>query len=103
MSKDVQIVSELTSKVAIPTVNLGRGIQKIYKTKARNFFGTMKIGQSFTVENRSVEAVKRWSKDWRRDLRATGKKSAKKLAERGFITKHETVNKTNGVRVWRYV
>ena len=103
MSKDVQIVSELTSKVAIPTVNLGRGIQKIYKTKARNFFRIMKVGQSFTVENRSVEAVKRWSKDWRRDLRATGKKKDSILADRGFITKHEIVDKTQGVRVWRYI
>ena len=31
------------------------------------------------------------------------KKSSNKLAQRGFITKHETINKTNGVRVWRYV
>ena len=103
MSENIQIVGELSSKVEMPKINLGRGIQKIYKTKARKFFETMKVGQSFSVENRSVEAVKRWSKDWRRDLRATGKKSAKKLAERGFITKHETVNKTNGVRVWRYI
>ena len=103
MSKDVQIVSELTSKVAIPTVNLGRGIQKIYKTKARKLFETMKVGQSFSVESRSVEAVKRWSKDWRRDLRATGKKKDATLADRGFITKHEIVGKTQGVRVWRYI
>ena len=103
MNENIQIVGELSSKVEMPKMNLGRGIQKIYKTKARKFFETMKVGQSFSVENRSVEAVKRWSKDWRRDLRATGKKSAKKLAERGFITKHETVNKTSGVRVWRYV
>ena len=49
----------------------------------------MKVGQSFSVESRSVEAVKRWSKDWRRDLRATGKKANIKLAKRGFITKIE--------------
>jgi hypothetical protein len=97
-----QIVGELTSKVKIPVAGQ-RGPLALYKAKAKTFFETMKVGQSFTVENRSVEAVKRWSKDWRRDLRATGKKSAKKLAERGFITKHETINKTNGVRVWRYV
>ena len=103
MKESIQIVGDLTSQIEMPTVNLGKGVQKIYKTKAKKFFKTMKVGQSFSVENRSVEAVKRWSKDWRRDLRATGKKSSTKLAERGFITKHETVNKTNGVRVWRYV
>ena len=102
MSKNTQIVGELTSKIKIPVAGQ-RGPLALYKAKAKTFFETMKVGQSFTVENRSVEAVKRWSKDWRRDLRATGKKSAKKLAERGFITKHETVNKTSGVRVWRYV
>jgi len=102
MSKNTQIVGELTSKVEMPIAGC-RGPLAIYKAKAKTFFETMKVGQSFTVENRSVEAVKKWSKDWRRDLRATGKKSAKKLAERGFITKHETVNKTNGVRVWRYI
>ena len=103
MSTKIQIVGELTSKIEIPTVNLGRGPQTLYKTKAKKFFNTMEIGQSFSVENRSVEGVKRWAKDWRRDLRATGKKSNEKLAERGFITKHEIVNKTSGVRVWRYV
>ena len=103
MKDNVQIVGELNSDIKMPTINQGRGPQALYKAKARTFFGNMKIGQSFTVENRSVEAVKRWSKDWRRDLRATGKKSSTKLAERGFITKHETVNKTNGVRVWRYI
>ena len=99
----VQIVGELSNKVKIPEVNLGRGPQSLYKTKAKKFFETMKIGESFSVESRTVEAVKRWAKDWRRDLRATGKKSNEKLAERGFITKHEIVNKTSGVRVWRYV
>ena len=103
MSTNIQIVGELSSKVEMPTINLGRGPQALYKAKAKTFFKTMKIGQSFTVENRTVEAVKRWAKDWRRDLRANGKKSAEKLAERGFITKHEIVNKTSGVRVWRYV
>ena len=103
MSEIIQIVGELSNKVEMPKMNLGRGIQKIYKTKARKFFETMKVGQSFSVESRSVEAVKRWAKDWRRDLRANGKKSSNKLAQRGFITKHETINKTNGVRVWRYV
>ena len=103
MKDNIQIVGELNSSIELPKINLGRGIQKIYKTKAKKFFETMKIGQSFSVESRSVEAVKRWSKDWRRDLRATGKKSSIKLAKRGFITKHEIVNKTNGVRVWRYV
>ena len=103
MKENIQIVGDLTSQVKMPTFNLGRGIQKIYKTKARKLFETMKVGQSFSIENRSVEAVKRWSKDWRRDLRATGKKSSIKLAKRGFITKHEIVNKTSGVRVWRYI
>ena len=99
----IQIVGELSNKIKMPSVNLGRGPQALYKTKAKKFFETMKIGQSYSVENRSVEGVKRWAKDWRRDLRATGKKSNEKLAERGFITKHEIVNKTSGVRVWRYV
>jgi len=103
VKKDIQIVGELSSNVKMPTMNLGRGPQALYKAKAKTFFETMKIGQSFTVENRTVEAVKRWAKDWRRDLRANGKKSSNKLAQRGFITQHETVNKTNGVRVWRYV
>jgi len=103
MKESIQIVGELTNQIEMPTVNLGKGVQKIYKTKAIKFFGTMKVGQSFSVENRSVEAVKRWSKDWRRDLRATGKKKDITLAERGFITKHEIVGKTQGVRVWRYV
>ena len=103
MKENIQIVSDLTSQVEMPTVNLGRGVQRIYKAKARNLFATMKVGQSFSVENRSVEAVKRWSKDWRRDLRATGKKKDTILANRGFITKHEIVGKTQGVRVWRYI
>ena len=103
MKESIQIVGELNNNVKMPTINLGRGPQALYKAKAKTFFETMKIGQSFTVENRTVEAVKRWSKDWRRDLRANGKKSLVKLAKRGFITKHEIVNKTNGVRVWRYV
>ena len=102
MSKNTQIVGELTSKVEMPVAGQ-RGPLAIYKAKAKTFFTTMKVGQSFSVENRSVEAVKRWSKDWRRDLRATGKASNVKLADRGFITKHEIVNQTNGVRVWRYV
>ena len=103
MNKNIQIVGELSNKVKMPSINLGRGPRALYKAKAKKFFETMKIGQSFSVENRSVEGVKRWAKDWRRDLRATGKKSNEKLAERGFITKHEIVNKTSGVRVWRYV
>ena len=103
MNDNIQIVSELSSKIDMPTINLGRGVQKIYKAKARKFFETMKVGQSFSVANRSVEAVKRWSKDWRRDLRATGKKKDATLADRGFITKHEIVGKTQGVRVWRYI
>ena len=40
--------------------------------------------------------------DWRRELRATGRKSSLKLADRGFVTKHEVINKTNGCRVWRF-
>ena len=102
MSKNIQIVGELTSKVEMPIASQ-RGPLAIYKAKAKTFFATMKVGQSFSVENRSVEAVKRWSKDWRRDLRATGKKKDTILADRGFITKHEIVGKTQGVRVWRYI
>ena len=100
MSKNIQIVGELTSKVEMPGC---RGPLALYKTKAKTFFATMKVGQSFSVENRSVEAVKKWAKDWRRDLRATGKKKDTILADRGFITKHEIVGKTQGVRVWRYI
>ena len=96
----IQIVGELSNKIKMPSVNLGRGPQALYKTKAKKFFETMKIGQSFSVESRTVEAVKRWSKDWRRDLRATGKKKDSILADRGFITKHEIVDKTQGVGVW---
>ena len=103
MSKDVQIVSDLTNQVEMPKINLGRGVQRIYKTKAKKLFETMNVGQSFSVENRTVEAVKRWSKDWRRDLRATGKKKDATLANRGFITKYEVIGKTQGVRVWRYI
>ena len=102
MSKNIQIVGELTSKVEMPVAGQ-RGPLAIYKAKAKTFFTTMKVGQSFSVENRTVEAVKRWSKDWRRDLRATGKKKDAILADRGFITKHEIVGKTQGVRVWRYI
>ena len=103
MSTNIQIVGELNDKVEMPTIYLGRGPQALYKTKAKKFFETMKIGQSFSVENRSVEGVKRWAKDWRRDLRATGKKKDAILANRGFITKYEVIGKTQGVRVWRYV
>ena len=103
MNTNIQIVGELNNKVEMPTINLGRGPQALYKAKAKTFFKTMKIGQSFTVENRTVEAVKRWAKDWRRDLRITGKKKDATLANRGFITKHEIVGKTQGVRVWRYI
>ena len=103
MKRNMQIVGELSNKMDMPRINLGRGPQALYKAKAVKFFETMKVGQSFSVESRSVEAVKRWSKDWRRDLRATGKKKDTTLANRGFITKHEIVGKTQGVRVWRYI
>ena len=103
MKNNIQIVGELNNDVKMPTINQGRGPQALYKAKARTFFETMKVGQSFSVENRTVEAVKRWSKDWRRDLKATGKKTYIKLAKRGFITQHEIVNNTKGVRVWRYI
>ena len=103
MSDKIQIVGELSDEVKIPEVNLGRGPQALYKTKAKKFFETMTIGQSFSVKSRSVEAVKKWAKDWRRDLRATGKKKNETLANRGFITKYEIVGKTQGVRVWRYI
>ena len=97
-----QIVGELTSKVEMPVAGQ-RGPLALYKAKAKTFFTTMKVGQSFSVGNRTVEAVKRWSKDWRRDLRATGKKKDATLANRGFITKYEVIGKAHGVRVWRYV
>jgi|TARA_Y100000310_G_scaffold159116_1_gene158639 hypothetical protein len=103
MSDKIQIVGELSDEVKLPEVNLGRGPQALYKTKAKKFFETMKIGQSFSVKSRSVEAVKKWAKDWRRDLRATGEKKNETLANRGFITKYEIVGKTRGVRVWRYI
>ena len=102
MLKNTQIVGELTSNVKMPIAGC-RGPLAIYKAKAKTFFKNMKVGQSFTVEDRTVEAVKRWSKDWRRDLRATGKKKDAILANRGFITKYEVIDKTQGVRVWRYV
>jgi len=102
MKKSTQIVGELTSKIEIPVAGQ-RGPLALYKAKAKTFFETMKVGQSFSVENRTVEAVKKWSKDWRRDLRATGKKRDAILANRGFITKYEIIGKTQGVRVWRYV
>ena len=102
MKKSTQIVGELTSKIKMPVAGQ-RGPLALYKAKAKTFFATMKVGQSFSVENRSVEAVKRWSKDWRRDLRATGKKKDAILADRGFITKYEVIGKVQGVRVWRYV
>ena len=102
MSKNIQIVGELTSEVEMPVASQ-RGPLAIYKAKAKTFFATMKVGQSFSVKNRTVEAVKRWSKDWRKDLRATGKKKDATLANRGFITKYEVIGKIQGVRVWRYV
>ena len=103
MKRNMQIVGELSNKMDMPRINLGRGPQALYKAKAVKFFETMTVGQSFPVEDRTTEAVKRWTKDWRRDLRATGKKSNDNMAKRGFVVLHEIVNKTNGVRVWRYV
>ena len=102
MNRNIQIVGDLTSKVSMPTINLGKEAAMVYKTKAQKWFETMRVGQSFTVEARTVEGVKRWAKDWRRELRATGRKSSIKLADRGFVTKHEVINKTNGCRVWRF-
>ena len=102
MNNNIQIVGELTNKVTMPLVHVGKGLTREYKAKAYKFFETMEVGQSFTVKSRSIEGVKRWNKDWRRDLRAGGSKADLKLAERGFLTKHEIVDKTNGCRVWRF-
>ena len=74
----------------------------IYKLKANKYFATMKLTNSFFVEDRTIEAVKRWIKDWRLDLRATGKAENKLLAERGFVCKNAIVKTKKGVRVWRF-
>tara|TARA_R100000656_G_C3931199_1_gene124861 strand:+ start:542 stop:865 length:324 start_codon:yes stop_codon:yes gene_type:complete len=96
------IVGNLTSNVELPQLYIGRDASNVYKTKAIKYFENMNIGDSFTVKSRSVEGVKRWTKDWRRDLRVTGNKDSIKLANRGFVTKYEEVENTKGCRVWRF-
>ena len=100
--KQYDIVSDLTSDVEFPQTYLGKDASRVYKNKAIKHFETMDIGDSFAVKSRSVEGVKRWTKDWRRDLRITGNEFNIELANRGFITKYEEVEKTKGCRVWRF-
>ena len=100
--KQYDIVSDLTSDIELPQTYLGKDASRVYKNKAIKHFETMDIGDSFAVKSRSVEGVKSWAKSWRRDLRIKGNGDSMELADRGFVTKHEVVNKTNGVRVWRF-
>ena len=96
------IVGELTSNVEFPQSYLGRDASKVYKSKAMKHFENMNIGDSFTVKSRSVEGVKTWAKTWRRDLRIIGNEDSIELANRGFVTKYEEVENTQGCRVWRF-
>ena len=96
------IVGELTSNVEFPQSYLGRDASKVYKSKAMKHFENMNIGDSFTVKSRSVEGVKAWAKTWRRDLRIIGNEDSIELANRGFVTKYEEVENTQGCRVWRF-
>jgi len=100
--RDLNIVGDVTSNVDMPNVHVGMQASSLYKGRAKEHFASMNIGESFTVKARSVEGVKRWQKDWRRDLRTSGIESNNTLAERGFITKYEVVENTNGCRVWRF-
>ena len=95
-----EIVGMLETDVKMPKVC--GPYRAIYKVKANEHFATMKVTNSFFVEDRTVEAVKRWIKDWRLDLRATGKAEDKRLAERGFVCKNAIVKTKKGVRVWRF-
>ena len=95
-----EIVGMLETNIKMPKIC--GPYRAIYKVKANEHFATMKVTNSFFVEDRTVEAVKRWIKDWRLDLRATGKAENKTLAERGFVCKNAIVKKTKGVRVWRF-
>ena len=95
-----EIVGMLETNIKMPKIC--GPYRAIYKVKANEHFATMKVTNSFFVEDRTVEAVKRWIKDWRLDLRATGKTEDKLLADRGFVCKNAIVKKTKGVRVWRF-
>ena len=95
-----EIVGMLETNIIMPKIC--GPYRAIYKVKANEHFATMKITNSFFVEDRTVEAVKRWIKDWRLNLRATGKTEDELLADRGFVCKNAIVKKTKGVRVWRF-
>ena len=95
-----EIVGMLETDVKMPKVC--GPYRAIYKVKANEHFATMKVTNSFFVEDRTVEAVKRWIKDWRLNLRATGKTEDELLADRGFVCKNAVVKKTKGVRIWRF-
>ena len=95
-----EIVGMLETNIAMPKVC--GPYRAIYKVKANEHFATMKVTNSFFVEDRTVEAVKRWIKDWRLNLRATGKTEDELLAERGFVCKNAIVKTTKGVRIWRF-
>ena len=96
-----KIVGVVESGIEMPAV-CGGHHRAIYKLKAHKHFARMKISNSFFVKDRTIEAVKRWIKDWRRDLRATGEAKNELLADRGFLCKNATVDKVTGVRVWRF-
>jgi hypothetical protein len=100
--KQYDIVSDLTSDVEFPQTYLGKDASRVYKNKAIKHFETMDIGDSFAVKSRSVEGVKSWAKSWRRDLRIKGNDDSMELADRGFVTKYEEVENTQGCRVWRF-
>ena len=95
-----EIVGMLETNIKMPKIC--GPYRAIYKVKANEHFATMKVTNSFFVEDRTVEAVKRWIKDWRLNLRATGKTEDELLADRGFVCKIAIVKKTKGVRVWRF-
>ena len=101
-------VGEIETTVDMPNLGLPGRSKIAYKVKANDHFASMKVDESFFVKDRTVEAVKRWVKDWRRDLRATGKTADEKLSLRGFLCKHAIGhakgNKKGelGVRVWRF-
>ena len=95
-----EIVGMLETNIKMPKIC--GPYRAIYKVKANEHFATMKVTNSFFVEDRTVEAVKRWIKDWRLNLRATGKTEDELLADRGFVCKNAIVKKTKGVRVWRF-
>ena len=95
-------VSEIETNVDMPNLGLPGRTKIAYKIKANGHFASMQVNQSFFVVDRTVEAVKRWVKDWRRDLRITGKTADEKLAFRGFLCKHAISHTTVGVRVWRF-